>query len=89
MMSGLKNKPMRQPELNRIYVGLKFTSVHFSADAEIKAIREKENQCDVMLTSSEGQARIEKDWNLQHVKWGFENGEYKPLEPNGVNISVY
>lgn len=78
---------MRQPE-NKIHVGLKFKSVHFSADAEIVAIREEANQVDVKLTSSEGHARVEKDWNLQHTKWGFERGEYIPVDPKEVNISI-
>lgn len=79
---------MKPQEPNKIYVGLKFKSGHFSADAEIVAIREQANEIDVKLTSSEGHARIEKDWNLQHVKWGFERGEYIPVDPKEVNISI-
>lgn len=81
---------MRQPERNIIYVGLKFTSVHFSMDAEIVAIREGTNEIDVKLTSSEGFAHVEKGWNLQHTKWGFEQGEYIPVDPekDKVNISI-
>jgi hypothetical protein len=78
---------MRQPEPNKIHVGLKFKSTHFSADAEVVAIREAANEIDVMLTSSEGHAHIEKGWNLQHTKWGFERGEYTPVDPKEVNIS--
>jgi hypothetical protein len=77
------------PKKETVYVGLKFTSVHFSDDAEIKAIREKENQCDVMLTTSEGHSRIEKDWNLQHTKWGFERGEYKEKPIDEFKTSVF
>lgn len=81
---------MRQQEQNKINVGLKFKSVHFSDDAEIVAIREQANEVDVKLTSSQGFARIEKGWNLQHTKWGFERGEYMPVDPEKekVNISV-
>jgi hypothetical protein len=81
---------MRQPERNSIYVGLKFTSVHFSADAEVAAIREQNNEVDVKLTSSEGHARVERGWNLQHTKWGFDRGEYTPIDPekDKVNISI-
>ena len=75
-------------EQNKIYVGLKFKSVHFSADAEVVAVRESANEVDVKLTSSEGHSHIDKGWNLQHVKWGFERGEYKPVDPKGVNISI-
>jgi hypothetical protein len=81
---------MRTPQQNIIYVGLKFTSVHFSASAEIVAVREADNHVDVMLTSSEGHSRVEKGWNLQHTKWGFERGEYVPvdLEKDRVNYSI-
>lgn len=79
---------MKQPEQNKIYVGLKFTSVHFSADAEVVAVREQANEVDVKLTTSEGHAHIHKGWNLQHTKWGFERGEYKPIDPKEVNISI-
>lgn len=82
---------MKQPEQNKIYVGLKFKSVHFSADAEVVAIREQANEVDVKLTSSEGHARIEKGWNFQHTQWGFERGEYTPVDPkkDKVNISIF
>ena len=79
---------MRQPERNTLRVGLKFTSVHFSADAEIVAIREDTNQVDVRLTSSEGHASVEKDWNLQHTKWGFERGEYIPVDPEKAKVNI-
>lgn len=79
---------MRQPEPNKIHVGLKFKSVHFSADAEVVAIREAANEIDVKLTSSEGFAHIDKGWNLQHTKWGFDRGEYIPVDPKEVNISI-
>ena len=78
---------MRQLEPNKIHVGLKFKSTHFSADAEVVAIRESANEIDVKLTSSEGHAHIDKGWNLEHTKWGFERGEYIPVDPKEVNIS--
>jgi hypothetical protein len=77
------------PQKETVYVGLKFKSVHFSDDAEIKAIRENENQCDVELVSSQGHARIEKNWNLQRVKWGFDRGEYKEKPIDEFKTSVY
>lgn len=79
---------MKHIEKNSIYVGLKFTSVHFSDDAEIVAVRESANEVDVKLTTSEGHARVEKGWNLQHTKWGFERGEYKEAPKSDFNISV-
>jgi len=82
---------MMRPDQNTIRVGLKFTSVHFSADAEVVAIQEEVNEVDVKLTSTEGHARVEKGWNLQHTKWGFERGEYKAIDPekDKVNISIF
>lgn len=79
---------MRQPERDKIHVGLKFKSLHFSADAEVVAIREAANEVDVKLISSEGHARIASDWNLKHVKQRFDCGEYFPIDPKEVNISI-
>lgn len=56
--------------------GLKFTSNTFAMNAEISAIREDQNQVDVILTPSDGFAWEEKNWNLQYVKWAFERGDY-------------
>jgi hypothetical protein len=79
-----------RPQQNNIHVGLKFTSCHFSDDAEIVAVREQNNEVDVKLISSQGHARIETGWNLQHTRWGFERGEYKSVDPEKekVNISI-
>lgn len=80
---------MRQQEPNKIHVGLQFKSLHFSADAEVVAVREVANEVDVKLTNSEGHARVEKNWNLQYTKCGFERGEYIPVDPKKeVNISI-
>lgn len=72
-----------------VTAGLKFTSVHFRMKAQIKEVREKENEVDVILTSIEGDSWVEKNWNLQHVKWGFEKGEYKVAEIDKTNYSVW
>lgn len=79
---------MKQQEQNKIYVGLKFTSVHFSADGEVVAIRETSNEVDVKLISSEGFAHIEIGWDLRYTKTRFECGEYIPIDPKEVNISI-
>lgn len=71
-----------------IHVGLKFTSRHFSDDAEVVAVRADQNECDVTLTSSQGFGRRENGWNLQHVEWGFERGEYIKKDPKEINISI-
>jgi hypothetical protein len=68
--------------------GLKFTSVHFSAIAEVHAVSEQLNTVDVILTPSDGHSWIEKGWNLQHMQWGFERKEYEAIKPNNVNISI-
>lgn len=73
----------------QIYNGLKFTSINFAMTAEVKEVRLKENEVDIILTPSDGHAWVENSWNLQHVKRGFERGEYKPVEANGANYSVY
>jgi hypothetical protein len=78
--------PRQEP--NQLHVGLKFTSRHFSDDAEIVAIREDKNECDVQLTSSQGHGRRVNNWNLQHVKWGLERGEYIKKDPKEINISI-
>lgn len=71
-----------------LHPGLKFTSAHFSAKAEIVRMSEADNTIDVILTPSDGHAWEEKGWNLQHTKWAFESGDYKVLLENQVNISV-
>jgi hypothetical protein len=73
---------------SKVFVGLKFTSRHFSDDAEICAVRADKNECDVLLTSSQGFTRRENDWNLQHVQWGFERGDYIKKDPKEINISI-
>lgn len=62
----------------QLITGLKFTSIHFRAEAEIMRIRTAENEVDVVLTPSDGHAWEEKSWSLQHMKAGFERGEYIP-----------
>lgn len=75
--------------LNIITPGLKFTSTHFTATAEIKEVREKDNEVDVILSPSDGHAWVEKGWNLEHLKWGFERKEYNPIVKELNNISVW
>lgn len=70
-----------------IVKGLKFTSSHFQAKAEVSAVRETE--IDVILTPSDGFSWEEKGWSLQHVKDCFDRGGYKVVELNQVNISVF
>lgn len=77
---------MKQPELNRIYVGLKFTSTSFSDTAEI--VRIDNDKVDVMITSSQGHSRVLKGWDLNHVKERFEKGEYMEVL-KGPNYSVW
>lgn len=79
---------MRGSKSILIAVGLKFKSLHFSMDAEVKEVREESNQLDVILTPSDGHAFVDKGWNLQHTKWGFERGDYFVLPPEPP-ISVF
>lgn len=59
-----------------VKVGDKFKSKHFEMDAEIFKIIPDENRAEVLLKAKDGHEWLEKDWNLQHTIWGFENGEY-------------
>lgn len=79
-----------RPQRDIVTPGQKFTSRHFSASAEIVAVRPEANEVDVRLTSSELHAQ-QHTWNLQHVKAQFECGHYVPVDPekDKVNISVY
>jgi hypothetical protein len=77
-----------QPQQNIVHVGLKFTSRHFSDDGEVCAVRTDKNECDVLLTSSQGFTRRENNWDLQHVRLGFERGEYIKKDPKEINISI-
>jgi long-subunit fatty acid transport protein len=72
----------------KIAAGLKFKSIHFAMDAEIKEVREKQNEVDVILTPSNGHAWVENAWNLQHVGWGFQKGEYY-VPKKEISISVF
>lgn len=69
-------------------IGLKFRSNRFSSEIQVTAIREEVNQVDVVVTSSEGNAWEEKNWDLLRIKQGFEREEYIIIKPNTVNISV-
>lgn len=80
---------MRQPEPNKIHVGLKFTSLDFAADGEIVAIREEVNEIDIKLTDTQGHAHIEKNWDLGNIKTMFKNGTFTPVDPKKeINISI-
>lgn len=80
---------MKLPIPNIITPGLKFTSTHFAATAEVKEVRDEANEVDVILISTEGHSHVEKGWNLQHMKWGFERKEYNPIVKDITNISVW
>jgi len=69
--------------LSNVVVGLKFRSKNFAMDAEIFKIHPEENTAEVLLKAKDGHEWLEKDWNLQHTMWGFENGEYEAIpEPS-------
>ena len=58
--------------------GLKFTGKWFDGIVEIDHINEEDNDLEVNITTNSGYTRFEQ-WNLQHTKWGFENGDYELL----------
>lgn len=65
----------------KIYPGLKFKSKNFVMTAEVLRVETEmdNNRLDVLLTWPDGKTNEEKDWNLQHTKWGFESGEYEVI----------
>jgi hypothetical protein len=65
---------MRQPEPNKIHVGLKFKSTSFSDTAEVVAV--SNDKADVKLTNSEGHAKIIRGWSLPYMRDCFNRGEY-------------
>lgn len=70
-----------------IHKGLKYQSAHFSATAQVYEIREGE--VDIMYTSSDGTAWIEKGFSLQQLIDGFKNGSYWVMPLDLVNISIF
>jgi hypothetical protein len=80
---------MRRSEQTLFTIGTKFTSTTFTDAAEVVAIREDLNEVDVMLTTSENHSRVEKKWNLEHVRSAFARGEYKPKEKETFTIGVW
>jgi hypothetical protein len=72
----------------RIYKGLKFTSIHSAMEYEIAAIREDRNEVDVILIPSDGFAFVEKNFNLKDLKAAFERGAYKELRKASEQYSI-
>lgn len=63
--------------------GTIFTGKHFTGRVEVINTDEENNILQVQLTKirNEGDGNPsfstwDEDWNLQHVKWGFEQKEY-------------
>lgn len=79
---------MKQQERDKIFVGLKFTSLDFAADGEIVAIREGANEVDVRVTDTQGHARVEKGWNLENVKDSFNKGVFIPIDPEKLKVNI-
>lgn len=69
--------------------GLKYKSRHFAATAEIGEIREAKNEVDIIYTPTDGFSWVEKNSNLQHVKWAFERGDYLEDVIDKTNISIF
>jgi hypothetical protein len=57
--------------------GLIFTGKHFEGTIQIESIDEAANILNVKLTKEVSFWR--EEFNLEHTKVGFENGEYKLL----------
>ena len=57
--------------------GLIFTAKHFDGIIEVEEIDEHNNILNVKLSKNGSFWR--EEFNLEHTKTGFENGEYKTL----------
>lgn len=77
---------MNQPIIK---TGLKLRSVFFSSVIEIVEIREARNQVDVIVTPSDGNAYVQKNWDLSELKHGFQKGDYFLPDVDNSRISVY
>ena len=66
-----------------LVVGSKFRSKWFKGTVEVIAIKEGENILEVKIYRDDSDYHHFEDWNLQHTRWGFEQGDYFPLKENG------
>ena len=60
--------------------GFKFKSNSFAATVEVSAIREKENQIDLIFHPTDGHSFEQKNENLKQLVDGFKAGKYKEIE---------
>lgn len=72
---------MKEHPIQRIEIkpGLQFISTEFKG--LITALNVDGNKLEVRIQPPAGTSWRE-EWNLQHTRWGFENGSYKLLVPN-------
>lgn len=69
-----------------VFISMRFGSTN-RLRAEVKAIREKENQVDVIITLSNGDQFEEKNWNYQMLLDGMRTGYYFELKPE-INFGI-
>jgi len=60
----------------KIEKGLIFTGRWFKGRVEVLGVDELNNQLKVYLNNQGSDYAWEETWDLQVVKWGFENGDY-------------
>lgn len=79
----MKQDTITKQPLEDIKSGLKFKSKNFRGIAEVYEVNKGENKLSVFMNSDQPNHQfLDKDWNLQHTIWGFENGEYEIVEPD-------
>lgn len=74
-----------KPEQNKIHVGLKFTAMHSSCSYEVKSVGW--DRAEVIVIDSQGHGRLE-EFSVPHMAAMFAKGEYIPVDPKEVNISI-
>lgn len=75
----LLKKGIKMCELStKLRSGFSFTGKHFKGRVEVLNFDTAKNTLRVQLTADNGSSfsSWNEDWNLQHVVWGLEDGEY-------------
>lgn len=75
-----------------IKVGLKFMNMHMAGQLmEVIRVYPESNQIDVKIgeVSGASTAWVDKGWNLEHTRWGFERGEYWEVDGDVDMFALY
>lgn len=74
---------------DKLIKGLKFKSNSFAATVEIAAIREKQNEVDLIFIPTDGNAFEQKNENLKQLVDGFKAGKYIDIEPDKFTVGIW